>query len=278
MPRITPVRIVEAIKDQYDDVTAKQLRGETVQWQLGIKNSGSIAYIAGLCKELNPNDWIPDEADFVVYKQCVAYLEDALAHWHSNDANHYLASIKINDRFIGVLSALRGVLERCPAEPVAAAIGELAFVTDPALRDDLGRDIEEARRALGNREWKSATVVAGSVVEGLLLWALDTKTPAERQAAWTRVAAAKTGWKSQPPAALDDWTLYQFVALAAELQLLDPETAKQADLARDFRNYIHPGKVRTQGKRCDEPMAFTAVAAVMSIVRDLKSRFPVPTP
>jgi hypothetical protein len=144
------------------------------------------------------------------------------------------------------LVLLRMVLENCPNEPVAAASGELSFLKNhTGLQEDLARDIEEAKRSLSDREWKGATVVAGSVVEALLLWAIDQKTAADRQTAIAAVAKRRQQEKkpwSSPPAALEDWKLYQFVAVAAELALIDGETEKQADLARDFRNYIHPAR------------------------------------
>jgi len=73
---------------------------------------------------------------------------------------------------------------------------------------------------------------------------------------------------------LEDWKLFQFVAVAADLGLIDGETEKQADLARDFRNYIHPGRVKTKGKKCDEKTALLTRSAVLGVIEDLKKRFP----
>ena len=164
-------------------------------------------------------------------------------------------------------------LSDCPDDPVAAAMSELAFITDTDVREDLGQDIEESKRALANRDWKGATVIAGSVIEGLLLWALDRKTEPERQTA-IAIAMTKMGWRSPPPKALEDWNLLQFVAISAELGLIDVETEKQADLARDFRNYIHPGRVKAKAKKCDEKTALLTRSAVLAVIEDLKKRSP----
>src|SRR5439155_3469276 len=124
-----------------------------------------------------------------------------------------------------------------------------------------------------NRGWKSATVVAGSVVEALLLWAIDQKPPAEQTRA-IQDATSKKKLSAQPDPSLDQWVLAQLIPVAAELKLIEDDTEKQADLARDFRNYIHPGRVRRKGKRCDEATAHGARAAVLLVIRDLKKNFP----
>ena len=55
---------------------------------------------------------------------------------------------------------------------------ELVFIPDAGLREGLRLDISTANQALANGEWKAATVLAGSVVEALLLWAVDQQLPA----------------------------------------------------------------------------------------------------
>jgi len=56
---------------------------------------------------------------------------------------------------------------------------ELAFVKDLDLRTTLTRDIRESRRARSSRHYKSALVLAGSVVESALLERLRQSAPNE---------------------------------------------------------------------------------------------------
>jgi len=225
------------------------------------------------CQEL-PEELRPQGDDRFVYDKTLTIIGLAVERWKQGDRHATLRPLKGKDaRLIHPITVIRTVLENCPDDPVAATVSELAFITDPDIREDLGQDIEEAKRALASRDWKGATVVAGSVIEGLLLWALDQKTEAERQAAIATVTA-RSRWRSPPPKALEDWKLFQFVAVAADLGLIDGETEKQADLARDFRNYIHPGRVKTKGKKCDEKTALLTRSAVLGVIEDLKKRFP----
>jgi hypothetical protein len=64
------------------------------------------------------------------------------------------------------------LLASCPDDAPAANTSDPAFIADPELRADLHRDLGEVNRAIQNGEWKAATVLAGSVIEALMFWAL----------------------------------------------------------------------------------------------------------
>ena len=75
---------------------------------------------------------------------------------------------------------IRQVLERCRDDAAPALSKDLLFIKDVSLRTELLADLTSARSALLNSEWKPATVIAGSLAEALLLWALDQKEPSFR--------------------------------------------------------------------------------------------------
>lgn len=78
--------------------------------------------------------------------------------------------------------------------------------------------------------------------------------------------------KALVPAARKDpntWDLSEYIGVARALALIDDETAKQAALAKDFRNLIHPGRSARLAKVCDRGTALSALAAVEFIVRNL---------
>ena len=79
--------------------------------------------------------------------------------------------------------------------------------------------------ALANGEWKAATILAGSVIEALLLWVLsETKTEQERAAAITALnAKPPTPPSLQPfppklPIDCEKWKLYHMIAVAGQFQ------------------------------------------------------------
>jgi hypothetical protein len=118
-------------------------------------------------------------------------------------------------------------------------------------------DLSTATSALHNSEWKASTVLAGAVVEALLLWAIQ------------REPNGFVAIELAPKKPIERWDLAELITVAHELNLIDAATRKQADLARDFRNLIHPGRAQRTGPACDRGTALTALAAVELVVRDL---------
>jgi hypothetical protein len=73
----------------------------------------------------------------------------------------------------------------------------------------------------------------------------------------------------KPRGSPEDWGLAEYIKVAVSLNLIKSNTEKLADLAKNFRNLIHPGRAQRLGEVCDRATALTALAAVDCIVRDL---------
>jgi hypothetical protein len=83
-------------------------------------------------------------------------------------------------RDTNIVLLLRVLLAKCPDEAPSPGTAELLFVTDADLRESIQRDISAANQDAVNGEWKGATVLAGSAIEALLLWAVqdvERRTP-----------------------------------------------------------------------------------------------------
>ena len=81
--------------------------------------------------------------------------------------------------------------------------------------------------------------------------------------------AARSVAIPNPSADPDNWGLDAYIKVARALTLIKENTAKQATLAKDFRNLIHPGRSARVKEVCDRGTAHSALAAVEFIVRDL---------
>lgn len=152
------------------------------------------------------------------------------------------------------------MLGKCPDEFPSANTSELTFIEDADFRQGLRNDLSAISRALANSEWKATTVLAGSVVESLLLWKLDKD---QAKAMVTRHAISK-----KLPSTVH-WNLSDYIEVALELKLIGERSAIQARLAKDFRNLIHPGRSIRLGEACNRGTAFGAVAAVELVIEDL---------
>ncbi len=122
-------------------------------------------------------------------------------------------------------------------------------------------------QALANGEWKAATVLAGSLLEALLLWAIEKQ---ETQVFEGAVEALKGKKKlSEDP---KKWHLTDYIDVAAHMELIQETTVRQAELAKDFRNLIHPGRAIRLQQDCTRATALSAVSAVEHVVNDLTNK------
>ena len=171
------------------------------------------------------------------------------------------------------LWSIRGFLPDCPDEPPAAAeSNELAFIDDEQWRDTLRFDLGYVEAGLRNREWKAVTVLGGSLVEALLLWAVARSDLESRKAAVAR-AQERVKFNRQPdPGKPEGWDLIHYIEVARELGEISENTAIQARLAKDFRNLIHPGRERRQPMQCNRGTAFSVVAAVDQVMKNLSEK------
>ena len=169
---------------------------------------------------------------------------------------------------MNAVALLHKTLQQCPDQAPAPTTTELVFILEPDLRAGLRIDISTAFQAEANGEWKAATVLAGSVIEALLLWAVKQAPRGDLRKACSS-AVAKGTLSSPPRGAPERWMLSEYIAVAEELTKIDAYTATQARLAQNFRNLIHPGRAQRLAKGCDRGTALGALAAVEMIVRCL---------
>jgi hypothetical protein len=150
----------------------------------------------------------------------------------------------------------RNLLKKCPDQIPSPATAALAFIDDANYRESVRNDISTAYSSLHNCEWKPATVLAGAVVEALLLWAIEASGKA------ASIAGA-------PKKTLAEWSLGDYISGAEQLALIKKDTAALARQAQHFRNLIHPGRSVRLGTNCDKGSGLAALAAVECVVRDL---------
>lgn len=140
------------------------------------------------------------------------------------------------------------------------------IVTDDQLRLVLEEYYAQAINASNAEAHLGVIVACGSVVEGLLTWALLQREEAALKSskAWQR--------QTREVRPLQEWGLSNLIDVSGELGLVG-KTAKQASWAlKDFRNFIHPYNVLRQSARPDAALAMSAMAALIEIRRSLEGK------
>jgi hypothetical protein len=265
MPRVVPSQVVSFI----DSLSIHYPPGDQVR--MNAIGSANLSAVLDLVEQ------VPDELltmDKVAYASLIsakALIRDIIDTWRSNRiAGGNVPRLQQYDlhRSRNPLELIRDALSKCPDESPAPGTSELNFITEADFRANLRNDIGAVHRALANGEWKAATVLAGSAAEALLLWALKQRTPTEITTAIATLRASG-GLAANPDANLEKWNLYELIQVAEHLGVIKPKTAIQARLAKDFRNFIHPGVAQRLGEKCDRATALSALAGVEHVVRDL---------
>lgn len=105
---------------------------------------------------------------------------------------------------------------------------------DVVLTDLLKFRFEEIQRCFNSNASLSVIFLAGSTLEGILL-GVALLFPKDFNQANT-APKDKTGKVKQ----FAEWTLSNFIDVAAELRFLKEDVKKFSHSLRDFRNYIHP--------------------------------------
>ncbi len=124
---------------------------------------------------------------------------------------------------------------------------------DEELRESLEKDFSEIEKAYQNESWKSVHVLAGSIVEALLL---ETITSINKLA--NREALLKKA-------------LGELISEAVTLGILSEKEEKLTTVLKDYRNLIHPGRVL----RLQERVSSDSASICLSLVRIIASKLEV---
>lgn len=162
---------------------------------------------------------------------------------------------------------LRQLLKKCSDLAAPATTAELNFVEDVEYRARLREDVFAAESAFNNKEFKAATVMAGSVVEALLLLAIERAPKDDLDRA---VKAPKN--RDLEGKGIEFATLGQLERIARQLGLYSDEALRSVTLAAEFRNLIHPGKEKRKQAQCNQATARSALAAMDHLIAESENR------
>ena len=261
MPRVVPSQIIS-----YIDQVIPHAK-DNKKFYLERNHAEFCAAIIDLIDQLPSELLVLSSQQYTELVSTLSAIKIAIENWKLRT---YPLKVVPGLGALNPISIIRHILSKCPDEFPSKDTAELSFIEDSDLRKNLELDVSATNLALSNGEWKAATVLAGSVIEALLLWALKRHDEDERSTAVNTLVEEKT-LMSDPGGNLDRWTLHIFVEVAAKLEIIGENTAQQTRLAKGFRNLINPGREQRLGQKCNRGTALSAVAAVEHVITDLSS-------
>jgi hypothetical protein len=262
MPRVVPSEVVRVIERFYPWVKQDDKPPE----KLGNLHIGRITAIVALCDRLPIELLTLQTRSYADFIADVEILRSRVPYWNQRGSSSETFTPE-------PVRKIHRALKQCPDDAPTASTQSLQFVADEPMRAALRTDMHHAERALRNHEWKAATVLAGSVIEALLMWRLGTLPSADLEAAAAKVRATgkACGWKTIKP--LNDWHLPDYIEVAAIVPETNPvivaDTADLLRVVKHFRNLIHPGRAERLAQTCDKRTAYAAVAGMEGVVIDL---------
>jgi hypothetical protein len=267
MARVVPSQVRTYIERTYPWATSEP---EKKPRRLDMGQATPLAGLLDLVEQLPPELITVSGDDYTAMVEARASIRTALSMWYGHHGSHVVSESRMYPGMT-VVGAIYRVMKECHDDFPAPGTAELTFIADAAEREALRRDLGGVGRALSNGEWKAATVLAGSLLEALLLWALRQRPGTDIDAARTAITADTVQPLSDPGADLTGrkWTLVHYIGAAAFLGLIKSQTKKQAELAKDYRNLIHPAVEIREQQECSAGTAMGAVAAVHLVILDL---------
>jgi hypothetical protein len=259
MPRVVPSQVVQVIEKyfpQLKSVSEVDFTLSRIDRYVCVSIAESLNQIPA--ELLNP----PTADDYVKLKSNIAILNFTLESWKT-------PSVTDIDALDGnTILIIHNLLMKCPDEAISSKTAGLEFIDDIDFRDSLRLDLSSANSTLSNGEWKAATILSGSVTEALLLWAINKVKPARQSD--IDDAMEKCNIKEKDP---NKWVLAQYNNVAKELKIIQGETYKLVDLARQFRDLIHPGREIRENAKCSKATAYSGIAAVERVIEDVSEQF-----
>ncbi|MCH7563466.1 MAG: hypothetical protein IH968_06555 [Gemmatimonadetes bacterium] len=267
MARVLPSQAVGFIVAAFPWVEVPDQQKKTV---VGIVQKAQVAALVDLVDEIPGELLVLEDSDYVGFRVVLSELRSMLVEWERYNRLGGAPGLRGGDLYDGYnpVAYLYHLLRKCPDEVAAADEHGLEFVLEPDLRRGILVDLGAIQRSLSNSEWKAATVLAGSVIEALLL---DTLLSLDGQHKDVAKRAADDIGKPAP-ADYNDWGLAQYIAGAKAVDLITATTAASCKLAKDFRHLIHPGRELRLATPCNRGTAYIAVGALERVMSDLSQQ------
>lgn len=142
---------------------------------------------------------------------------------------------------------------------------DFKFVTDADLRRIINRDYIELKQIVfPSGAWKSTVILAGSILEAILLDQLTCIKNKAKATASTVAPRNKNGGLKRIDKG--QWGLASLIEVSVDIRLLTADRGQSVDqVIRDYRNFVHPRKEIRSKHSCSEAEAMMAVGALDGI-------------
>ncbi len=118
------------------------------------------------------------------------------------------------------------------------------IAADPEMQNILNRRWDECQKCVAAGADLAATIMMGGLLEALFVAKANRLT--DKKPLFTAKSTPKD-FKTQKPLNLTEWTLRPYIEVGHELGWISRSGKDVAAVLRDYRNYVHPEKERSNG-------------------------------
>ncbi len=129
------------------------------------------------------------------------------------------------------------------------------FMSDEILRASLEADYHELELCMKAGAWKAVHVLAGSIIEAMLLdylLAINYLKHSDKKSS--------------------NLTLFDIINICKDARILSNKTADLSHVVREYRNFIHPEKTIRLGETTNEDSAIVAQSLVRIIIEEISAK------
>ncbi len=159
-------------------------------------------------------------------------------------------------RDLAILKTKIDSVELSPISPTK----DFTFVNNKELRGIIERDFGWLYKSLAVEAWKPVIILAGGLIEALLLDKLSTDE-----------TKARSSSKAPKENDLKKWDLDNLIDVAVDLSYINIGVEKLSDAVRHYRNLVHPGNELRSGLKIEPEEAKIAIEVLNMIIRDLQN-------
>lgn len=168
-----------------------------------------------------------------------------------------------------VMRELVPLLDQYRGPGAGRTVRTFTYLNSPDLKSIIERDYEElSLKLFPDGAWKSTVIMAGSILEAILL---DVLSDPKRV---TNANASPKAPKGKGGGSIDlrngDWKLVNMIEVAVDIGILPQDRADTIDqVLRDYRNFVHPKKEVRAKHACTEAEAGLAKYGLDSVCNHL---------
>lgn len=192
-----------------------------------------------------------------IYQELPSLLPPFDLKSHQSKNGPYFNAEGIRSVLAMALGRLKVAIESAETTPVTQH-KDFTFVKEAALRSIVERDYIEIQKAFVSGCWKSVIILAGGVLEAILIDQLQQKS-----------SLAKSSPKALKGKEISDWGLVHLILVAVDLKLVLPGLDKLSHSIREYRDLVHPTVELRSNLKVNPEEARIAIEVLNMLHRDL---------